>query len=229
MSKKTKPSIHEVLRQEVAEVVSATTNITIATNADYISVVNARARVRKLLGQIAETFDPIIKAQRDALETTRFQRKALESPLKVFDEAAKVAMADWTAAQERERREKEAQLRVQAEVSALARREQEIARLEAAGKTASAANLAQRPIIAPPISVESSVPTIEGVYYVDQWHFEIEDAAVVPGEYKVVDEKKVRAVVNALKSEARIPGVRVWKTSEPRQRVAVGDDDGVTL
>jgi colicin import membrane protein len=39
--------------------------------------------------------------------------------------------------------------------------------------------------------------------------FEITDASLLPREYLVPDEKKIRGVVNALKQDAKIPGVTV--------------------
>jgi hypothetical protein len=50
------------------------------------------------------------------------------------------------------------------------------------------------------------------------WKFEITDAAQIPREYLVVDEARIRKVVQALKGDAKIPGVRVY----PERQIAAG-------
>jgi uncharacterized UPF0146 family protein len=54
-------------------------------------------------------------------------------------------------------------------------------------------------------------PEAAGTHTRDVWKFEVEDLSKVPREFLVLDEKKVRAHVQALKENARIPGVKIWK------------------
>lgn len=51
----------------------------------------------------------------------------------------------------------------------------------------------------------------EGVTFREEWRFEIEDATSLPREYLQPNESAIRGVVQALKGETKIPGVRVWK------------------
>lgn len=69
------------------------------------------------------------------------------------------------------------------------------------GDTKSGAALAAR-------MESSAAPT--GVTFREEWHFEIEDAAVLPREYLQPNEAAIRGVVQALKGETKIAGVRVW-------------------
>ena len=63
-------------------------------------------------------------------------------------------------------------------------------------------------VVAPVIQREA--PKVQGVSMREVWKFEVTDATQVPREYLVVDETKIRKVVAALRSDAKIPGVRVY-------------------
>ena len=48
---------------------------------------------------------------------------------------------------------------------------------------------------------------IDGLSFRETWSFEINDLSEVPSEYLKADETKIRKVVQALGSEANIPGI----------------------
>lgn len=50
---------------------------------------------------------------------------------------------------------------------------------------------------------------MEGVTTRTTWKYTVEDLASVPREYLMLDEKKIKAVVKAMKGETAIPGIRV--------------------
>jgi len=66
-------------------------------------------------------------------------------------------------------------------------------------------------IISAPVLAQTDLPKIEGISFREDWDFTIEDASLVPNEYKIIDEKKIRGVVKALKGKCSIPGVRVFQ------------------
>lgn len=90
------------------------------------------------------------------------------------------------------------------------RLERQAAKAEAAGKADKAEELAERAqtVVAP--VVDTAPPKVAGVSTREVWRFEITDPAALPREYLVPDEKKIGAVVRALKGDAVIPGVRVY-------------------
>lgn len=59
------------------------------------------------------------------------------------------------------------------------------------------------------VSVFSNAPT-EALVVQETWRFEITDESLLPREYFSPDEKKIGAVVRAMKTATNIPGVRVW-------------------
>jgi colicin import membrane protein len=65
-----------------------------------------------------------------------------------------------------------------------------------------------------------STPKVRGVSKREVWKFEITDPALVPREYLVIDESKIRGVVQALKGATTIPGVRAYPDSQIAARAA---------
>lgn len=65
-------------------------------------------------------------------------------------------------------------------------------------------------------TVESQTPYVAGLKLVSRWAFEVTDAAKLPREYLMVDEKAIRGAVNGSNGTVKIPGVRIWSTLKPQ-------------
>ena len=52
--------------------------------------------------------------------------------------------------------------------------------------------------------------TEAGLTVREDWKFSIVDAALIPREYLIPDEKKIGRIVRAMKDATNIPGVRVY-------------------
>lgn len=142
------------------------------------------------------------EAEKAAAEAARKERERME---------AEAARAEQAAREKREReeakaRELEAKGRAaEAEAKRKAAEEAEAARLrEAEAKRAAAASMPTAPV------VHFEQPKVAGVSSRQVWKFEIADAAQLPREYLIPDEKAIGAVVRALGERASIPGVRVY-------------------
>lgn len=139
--------------------------------------------------------------QRRAEEAARKERERLESQAR---EA------------ERKAREKADADRRAAEAAAAAGRAEEAARLAAraaatetkAAEKAEALEQRAASVVAPVVHRET--PKVAGLKTREVFKFEIVDAGLLPREYLVPDEQRIRKVVNALKMDAKIPGVRVY-------------------
>jgi len=46
------------------------------------------------------------------------------------------------------------------------------------------------------------------------WNFKVENPALVPREFLMVDESKIRAYVRAMQADAKISGVRIYKEEQ---------------
>lgn len=120
--------------------------------------------------------------------------------------------AELEAAQaERARREIEAaamlaQATVQAEASASAESSLEIL-TDAATKSK---EIVEAPVFIAPAVVTPEAVAPKGLSTSEKWCHVVVDERIIPREYLMVNEKKIAAVVRAMKGETRIAGVRVY-------------------
>lgn len=193
--------------------------------------------LRAVNAQAKEAAEPFLKAEtaiKGAMVTYSDEQERIRREEQRRVEAAAAAERARLAAlqreEERKAREKAEALRREQEEAARRAREAEAAgRAEEARKAAAeAAKLAAQAVkveeksadkietlqlreamVVAPV-VEREAPKVAGVSTREVWRFEVLDAAQVPRQYLAVDEAKIRKVVQALKADAQIPGVRVW-------------------
>ncbi|MGD9885813.1 MAG: hypothetical protein AB7U95_37520 [Reyranella sp.] len=160
--------------------------------------------------------------------------RAIKGALTRFaDEQERLRREEQRKADEAARREREALAEKQRQAEEKAKAEQErlrreAAEAEAAGRAAEAAKLAAKAekveertaakvealqiqeaaVVAPVISREP--PKVAGLATREVWKFRVVNAALVPDQYKAIDEARIRKVVAALKGDANIPGVEVY-------------------
>lgn len=152
-----------------------------------------------------------LEEQRKAEAAARAERERL---------ARQAAEAEAKARAEQDR------LRREAEEAAAAGRAAEAAKLSAkaekveerAAAKVEALQLQEAMVVAPVIQREA--PKVAGVSFRDVWKFEVTDPAAVPRQYLVIDESRIRKVVQALRGDADIPGVRVWCEKQPASSAA---------
>jgi hypothetical protein len=160
--------------------------------------------------KVGEVLDPIVESAHKAHKIAVDQRKKLLEPAQSAERIVKAEMARFEQADRQ--RVLEEQRRLDADRRRLEDEERlaNATRLEAAGKSEAAERALTAPVAAP-VFVPPARPIVsaEGVSFRDNWDFEIEDAALLPREYLIPDEKKIRAVVKAHKGETKIPGVKV--------------------
>lgn len=197
------------------------TGITVPMNA-ALDRVNAffRGPKEKLAG-IEQLIRRKLAAYHEEQEKLRReeQRKADE---KAAEERRR---AEAAAAEARRKAEAEAaDLRRKADAEAAAGRQAEAAKLtqraeskvEKADIKAAALEQTSAAVVAP--IIQRAPPKVAGLTTREVWKFAVEDPAKVPREYLIVDETKIRKVVQALKGDAKIPGVRIY----PEKQFASG-------
>ena len=92
-------------------------------------------------------------------------------------------------------------------------------RVESAAAEKSESLQAQASQVVAPV-VQRAAPKVSGLTFTEVAKFEVIDKALLPEEYKLADETRIGKVVRALKTEARIPGVRVWMEKQPASKAA---------
>lgn len=129
-------------------------------------------------------------------EAARKEREALAAKAAEAERKAKEKADALRAAAKNEEERRAAELKAQRAEAAAAAKAEEM--------RAQAAQVVAPKVIAPDTkSVGQSVR--------ETWNFELADLSLVPREYLMLDEKKVRAVVQALKGTTNIPGIRVTR------------------
>lgn len=207
--------------------------------------VMARNLADDYLKAVEASLGPIVKKAHEAHRAAVAERDRLKAPAEqVKREAGAIGASCHTELQrrqqeaerqalaERDRLQREADERARKETEA-ARRAEEDARLEAAAKLeaggdhAAAGKLLEAPIAVPvvpaapvfmPPPPQIAPSKTVGAAFVETWgDFEIEDEAALPREYLIPDRVKIRKVVEAMKRERPIPGVRAWSTTTTRR------------
>lgn len=137
------------------------------------------------------------KARREAEEADARARRARsdESRRKAQEEADQIRREEAEKAVERDR---------------LAKAEQERIRSEAAAKEAAIVNAAPAPI---------EKPRTEGISIREDWDFEVVEAKLIPREFLMVDEVKLRKYAKTMKADASVSGVRFFSKTVTTQRV----------
>jgi hypothetical protein len=174
--------------------------------------------IKALEKEVDDTFKPIIKKAHEAHKEAVAQCKKHMAPLERAEAIVKQKMGAWQLEQERVRREEEVRLqaeaRKQAEELALA----QAAEAMKAGDSEAATAILAAPVEVAPVVLPPAPVKVEGVSFVTSWDFEITNPNIIPRQYLVPDEKKIRGVVRALKGSHGIPGVRAFEVQGVRSR-----------
>jgi len=200
----------EVIKKDTMTLENKAKQLVVKTNEDFEIAGTLLKMVKGLRKQVGNTFDPIIKANYDAHKKAIEKKKEAEAPIIHAENMIKPKMASYMQEIERKRLEEqrrlEAEARKKAEEEALAEAE----RLESEGAMDEVDAILDEPLEVAPIVMQDDRPKVEGVSVRQNWKFVIEDESKIPDEYKIIDERKIGAVVRALKDKANIAGVKVY-------------------
>lgn len=138
-------------------------------------------------------------------------------PIDRLTEARKIilcATGTWRRLQDEraaeERRKAEAAARVERE-RLQKEAEDKAAALIAEGKTEEAEAIqAVVPIVVPTMPTVPAVQKVAGISYRTDWKFRVVDAALVPEEFKIVNEKALTALAKSTKGTKKVPGVEFY-------------------
>lgn len=187
-----------------------TTEQYVAAGAELTRIAAAQKRIETVRMAITRPMDAAKKAVLDFFRDPEAKLETAKNTIKramiSFDDAQRrIREEEQRQADERARKERE-------RIEAQARKAAE------SGKVEKADALEQRAaaVVAPIIHREP--PRVAGINYRDVWKFEVEDPTKVPREFLMVDESKIRKLVQAMKGDTHIAGVRVW----PEKQIAAG-------
>lgn len=197
------------LTKESTDVLTLAKSFKIATAEQYQQGGERLKLIKGLMGKIALTFDPHIKRAHEAHKALVAEKNTATAPLTEAETVYKRAMIAYQQEQEQIRRQQEAKARELADKER-AKLEEQARKLEAKGKPEQAEAKREAAAVIPTPVVATETPKVAGISVKESWDYEIVDANLIPREYVMPDEKKIGAIVRALKSAANIPGIRVF-------------------
>ena len=202
-----------LVRQEgpkAQELVKMATQAVVKTDEEYIAAKifrqNTVAYFKHWEKEEKEATQPIVQG----LEKVRSWFRPIKAAAKLAKETIDPKITAFENERERLRLAEEAKLREQARV-----REQKLLedaeKLKAKGKDVQAAAKVEAAQSIPTPAVMPTIPKVEGTYHREEWDIEIVDRKLVPYEYWLIDEARIRKVVKAMDGDIEIPGVRNFK------------------
>jgi hypothetical protein len=208
-------------------------SLAITDRASLEQVTEDRATVYALIKRAEEFFKPL-KALAHQLHANLCARETeILAPLRAVDREQADAIRMFHAAEERARRAREAELAEAQRVEDEARAAAAAAEYERSGEHATAAAVLAEAIAAPPPVVVLPDPNRDLVSFTRRWKWKYAGGpadvtktppeimrrtlAIVPEEFKTLDEKKVGAFARSMKSSGRIPGIEIYPVDEPNR------------
>jgi ribosome biogenesis SPOUT family RNA methylase Rps3 len=189
------------VQQKIDDVIARMEEITITSQDELQEAAEWLTKNKQTQKFVKEYYEPERKDTYDAYTAVTGEIKKFNDILIKAEKTVKKKMSDYQMEQDRIRREEERK-RIAAE-------EAEKKEAEETGAPA------PEPVVAAPAPEPEKV---EGVSFVENWTFEIEDKAKIPLEYMIPDEKKIRGVVKAMKGDTSIPGVKAFAEQTVRAR-----------
>ena len=194
--------------------------LTIDSAAEYADAAQFLKDCRAVVKEIDATFATLIKDAHTLHRNLIGKRDYHREPLQLAEREIKQRMGRWSSEQERIRVEREQAERKRLAQEAEDRRLAEAETLEATGQAEAADALIEAPPPPPPpVVIRTSVPKTKGISVRKVWKYRIVDFKLIPHEYLTVDEKKIGAVVRALKENAKIAGVEVYSEDSTSVKV----------
>jgi hypothetical protein len=173
---------------------------------------------------VKDFFEPEREATYKAYKNVTDKIKRFNDILSRSERIIKRKMADYRMEQERIRREAERKAEIAAEEE---RRKAEEARMRLREKGANGeseeleselTDITLTENIAANMAERAPEEKLDGVVFIENWVFKVEDITKVPIEYLMLDEKKVRGIVKAMKGDTNIPGIHVYAEKTVRAR-----------
>lgn len=195
--------------EKALDVVGQAKGLVIDSNEKYLEAKNLRDTVLKdLEREVDEGYDEHISAAFKNHRDLVAKKKKYAEPIEEARKTLKGKMIAWEDEQEAKRKEAEENARTAAKKQAEAEQLKAAEEAEKRGETDTANEIINTPVETPAVVIPKEAPKLSGARVA--YKFRVIDPAQVPGEYKVVDEKKIGAVVRATQGAVKIPGIQIY-------------------
>jgi hypothetical protein len=199
----------KVIEEKTNDLVIQAKNLVVSNQDQYNNASDFLKTIKALQKEVVETFADAKKKAHEAHKAITAAETKHLNPLKIAESVSKKAITDYVQEEQRK-----ARIAAQAEQERLRKIEEEkrIAEAEKAekeGKIEEAEEIISQEVKTVFVQPIQTVEKVEGVSFSENWGFDIVDEKLIPREFLLIDEKKIRQIVKALKGSTNIPGVQV--------------------
>ena len=198
------------LRTETLTILDQAKALVVSTQDEARYAADFLKGIKALKKKIEEKLGPVVKASYDAWKKACAYRKEHDDPLDTAEAAVKGKLNEYLSDQERQRQAKEAEAQLEAQKTAEAKAEEDACLLEATGDAEAAEAVRAEPVVAP-VVVITPVEKLAVIATQSVWKWVVQDENIIPREYLLLDEKKIGAVVRAMKGQTNIPGIQAYE------------------
>jgi hypothetical protein len=210
------PTEIEKIKHERNSLLVAAQSLVITDQASYqqagqlaLSIANGR---RIIIDKFA---DPKKKAHDAHKSICALEKECLDA-LAEPDRITRAKLTAWDTEQQRKREQQEQEARDRARREAEERQLQQAIAAEERGDNRTAEFLMKVPVIPEAIEMPAGPQRLSGVTYVEKWTYEVKDESLIPREFLMVNESKLRKHVELMRESANVPGVEVFPVKSTR-------------
>jgi len=207
------PIVSSELKTQIEQLQEWTENgIVVANTTDHIAVYDAIRAVKNRKSQVIEFYKSIKQSARAAWQVVVDKEKSYTDILDNFEIAAKEAIRKFEYDQEVKRLQEQRRLQIVADEKARKERERlekEATKLKTPEKREERLAAAAA-VVAPVIEVAPKFDALKGQSNRKIWRARVVDAAIVPREWLIPDEKGLASFATATKGAKQIPGVEFY-------------------
>jgi len=197
------------LGKQIDQLIKEMETVSIMTDEQFTFMAEWLKKLKATQKIVLEVYDPQIKELYEPYKTKLAEKKTYTDRLDAAERAAKSKMSAYQAIQERKRLEEKQRLEEEA-------RKAEAEKLLNEAIKKNDETVLERPIVIPSVYVGPATTKVSGISFVETWDFVIENMELIPRDYMLPDEKKIRQAVKLLKDKAVIPGVKVFARKDVR-------------
>lgn len=184
--------------------------LVIADNDTYTKADQFCVALKGLEKEIVGDFEDSKKIAALAHKTICAQEKAHLDKVIPARTLVKQKMSAYQDSQEKLRRDEEERQMVEAKKAADAEALRQAEQAEKEGKHEEAEAIIQTPVYVAPVFIPKSVPKASTIVR-KIWDFRVVNESIVPNQYKMIDEQKLRAQAKATGNSIPVPGVEFFQ------------------
>jgi len=205
--------------EESASVLIAEAKAIVVTDDDsYVAASEFLKGCKALEKNILDWINPLVKKSHAAWKEAKDRENQMTGPVKNAYLYVSREMGRYVSECEEERRREEAAIRAAELEEAQEQRLKYAMHLEESGFANAAEAVLEAPLQIETQKVESWAPKVSDTAARVTWTYRVVDAALIPREYLIPDEKKIGGVVRAMKEATNIPGVEVYTETKVHVR-----------